>query len=313
MTDDTISEAAAQWHLASAQDDMDWEGFTAWLEADPAHRTAYDEIALADALLVEHAGELADSAAPAPDDNAEMPARRRWSLWAGGAIAATIVGLLALPMLGGAEPVRYTTQAQSRTVALDDGSRIDLAPHSRLTVSGKAQGRIALEGGAWFDIRHDPARAMLVRAGDVEITDIGTQFDVQTGTGTGQVRVEVAKGEVSVGSTALARPVRLTAGHGLHYDAAAGRAEIRTIAAGDFGEWREGRLTFDAVPLSLVVGDLSRYAGLRIDLAEGLQNRQFSGTLALGDGDAALRDLAQVMGLAVERDGARYRLSAGPR
>jgi transmembrane sensor len=118
---------------------------------------------------------------------------------------------------------------------------------------------------------------------------------------------------VSVGSAALARPVRLAAGHGLRYDAAAGRAETRTVAAGDFGEWRDGRLTFDSVPLSLVVADLSRYAGVKIDLAEGLQNRQFSGTLALGDGDAALRDLAQVMGLAVERHGAGYRLSSGTR
>ena len=39
------------WHLASCRDDMDWDGFTLWLEADPRHRAHYDEITLTDAAL----------------------------------------------------------------------------------------------------------------------------------------------------------------------------------------------------------------------------------------------------------------------
>jgi transmembrane sensor len=311
MTEDAIRDAALRWHLASTGDAMDWDGFTAWLEADPRHSAAYDEIALTDMLVAEHAAELAPVVATVSNDNTASKPHRRWAPWAGGAIAATLVGLLAIPMLGEPDPVRYEAQTTGRAIALDDGSTIDLAPHSSLEISGSDQDHIALSGGAWFDIRHDPSRAMVISAGGVEIKDIGTQFDVQTGAGV--VRVEVAQGEVRVGSAALVQPVRLTAGHGLRYDAAAGRAEVRTVAAGDLGEWRDGRLTFSSAPLSLVVDDLSRYAGLKIELAEGLQDRRFSGTLVLDDGDAALRDLAQVMGLAVVRDGVGYRLSAGPR
>ena len=40
-----IDEAAARWHLAQADDDMDWSAFTEWLEADPRHRDAYDAMA----------------------------------------------------------------------------------------------------------------------------------------------------------------------------------------------------------------------------------------------------------------------------
>ena len=32
---DIIAQEAAAWHAASFDDDMDWDGFTAWLEADP--------------------------------------------------------------------------------------------------------------------------------------------------------------------------------------------------------------------------------------------------------------------------------------
>ena len=47
MSDD-IYEAAARWHQAQARDDIDWDAFAAWLDADPRHRDAYDDIALLD-------------------------------------------------------------------------------------------------------------------------------------------------------------------------------------------------------------------------------------------------------------------------
>ena len=36
--DQSILEQAAAWHAACARDDMDWDGFTAWLEADARGR-----------------------------------------------------------------------------------------------------------------------------------------------------------------------------------------------------------------------------------------------------------------------------------
>ena len=59
---DRIIEQAAAWHVASSDDAIDWDGFTAWLEADPRHRTAYDEIALTDAVVLDHRDILADVA-----------------------------------------------------------------------------------------------------------------------------------------------------------------------------------------------------------------------------------------------------------
>ena len=54
-----IEEEAAAWQVASANDDMDWDGFTRWLEADPRHRRAFDEVALADTLVDDHRESLA--------------------------------------------------------------------------------------------------------------------------------------------------------------------------------------------------------------------------------------------------------------
>ena len=91
--DETIFEQAAHWHLAIADDRMDWDSFTRWLEADPRNREAYDRIAFTDAALDEHR-----SALSALCD--ETPLRRnspKWPLWFGGALAASLAILLIVP------------------------------------------------------------------------------------------------------------------------------------------------------------------------------------------------------------------------
>lgn len=305
---ETIVEQAAAWHAASVHDDMDWDGFTAWLEADPRHAAAYDEVALADTLLDTHREILLERtpAAEVPEPSVLEPRRTIRARWAGFAIAASLVGMIAMPQFLAPGAVRYATGADTRTVTLEDGSTVLLAPHSTLAIAGSRQDRLALSGGAWFDIRHDPSRAMSIKAGEVEVSDIGTRFDVQADAG--HVRVEVAQGSVAVSSDALAGPVRLIHDQSLHYDSKRGTAEIESLPADSIGEWRQGRLTYDSAPLALVAGDLSRYAGVRVQVPDALSDRRFSGTLVVKDGDAALRDLSLVMGLALVRAGGGYRL-----
>lgn len=310
-TDQALIEQAAAWHLASLGDDMDWEAFTLWLEADPRHRTAFDEVALSDALLAEHKGALAPVAVANddwPGDVQPLAPRRplRAMRWAGGAIAASLVAVLAVWQFGGSPGATYTTQDATQAIALQDGSRIELAPYSTLKIEGSNEDRIALEGGAWFDIRHDPSRPLSITAGALEISDIGTRFDVQSAGG--QVRVQVAQGRVQVSSEALGKPLQLAQGHGVTFDPAGGTATVSAIPADKAGEWRQGRLSFDAAPLPLVAADLSRYAGVKVSVAKEVRGRRFTGTLVIGDGKAALRDLSQLMDLELGRSGDGYRL-----
>jgi transmembrane sensor len=304
--DETIFEKAAAWHLASGRDDRDWDGFTLWLEADPRHRAAYEEVALTDAALECHR----DALAPLVRDETEAASnrpRRQWPLWAGGAAAAALVAVLVVPQFVEPQPQSFATGATRQTIALANGSRIVLAPHSRLTLSGRHSDQLALEGGAYFDIRHDPQRPLAIRANELEIGDIGTRFEVQTNEKA--VRVEVSQGKVEVHGDALGRPVELAAGHRILFDPAHGLATIASVAAAYVGEWREGRLSYDAAPLSLVASDLSRYAGVAVAVPPALSGRRFSGTLSIQDGHSAVRDLAQLMGLELSRGADAYRLS----
>lgn len=309
--DESIVGQAAAWHIASEGDDMDWAGFTAWLEADPRHRTAYDDVALSDAMLTRHAEQVFASLPAPANDQPDQPSTGRWLRWGGGALAAGLALMLAIPAINAPGDTVYATAAQGRTIALADGSSVALAPRSRLTLADGSMDRMALEGGALFDIRHQPGRTLQIDAGGVTISDIGTRFDVQSATGS--VRVAVAEGTVNVGGATFASPVRLNAGKALMWDRAAHSVHVGAVATGNVGTWRQGRLTYDNAPLALVAEDLSRYAGIAIIVAQPDRDRPFSGTLALGHGDTAVRDLSQLMGLSLRRDGDGYRIGSDAR
>ncbi|GGY97766.1 FecR family protein [Novosphingobium colocasiae] len=300
---------AASWHVRSEDerpDAMDWDAFTDWLEADPRHRHAFDQMALTADAIDRHKTEL--GVADADEDDDVSPQRGRGALWRWGglAIAASLAAIVAAPQFLVPAPAVYATQAGSSRIALADGSSVLLAPHSRLTVAGRAQDHMDITGGAIFDIRHDPSRTLTISAGGVSISDIGTRFDVQQQDEA--VRVSIAEGRVRVSGQALAQPIALAAGSGLTFDANAGTAIVAPVKAADVGAWQDGRLSYDNAPLALVATDLRRYAGVRVNVPAPLRSRRFSGTLIVDDGEKALRDLVQLMDLRLGGHAGAWRL-----
>jgi transmembrane sensor len=308
---DPITEEAIAWRLAAAGDDMNWDAFTLWLEASPEHRARYTEVALADAQLVAQR-EAVRQAIAAAESKVVRRAPLNRAVWGiGAAVAAVLVAVMALPLLLREPEVVYASDAGSKTIAFADGSQATLAPHSRLTVKGAGMRNMRLEGGAWFAIRHDPARALEIAAGPVVIRDIGTSFDVHVDGAL--ARVSVSDGQVSVTSTALERPLTLQRGKELLYDSSASLAEMQDIDPTAAGSWRSGELRYQRTPLSLVALDLNRYARIHLGVPPELQGRRFSGILTVKDAEATKRDLAQLMGLTLVRGAGGDRLSASRR
>jgi transmembrane sensor len=217
------------------------------------------------------------------------------------------IAIVAGPTFLHPAPQIYATGAASRTLALADGSRVVLAPRSRLVISGSNASAMQLTGGAWFDVHHVAARELAISAGPITIRDIGTRFDVQEDGNL--VRVAVAQGHVEVVSPALSQAIALDAGRALLFDGQRGVASVAATDVAAIGGWRRDRLTYDNAPLALVADDLGRYAGIQLDVPAELLSRRFSGTLIIGHGIEAPRDLAQLMGLALVRGHSGLRLA----
>lgn len=304
-----VEEAAARWHVAQADDAMDWDGFTRWLEADPRHRAAYDAIALLDAKVDAALPTLRRIATPEPSPKPD----RRPLRWAIGGSAVAAVAALALVLLPGAPvpgPVEYrTAQGQVRDVRLADGSSATLAPGSVLSASATRGAPVSLDGSASFDVRHDPASPMVIRAGGYEIRDIGTRFDVTTSGG--MLRVAVHEGRVAIRSLSADGEVEVPAGQvltALDPGTAPTLAPLRQTSA--IG-WRSGRLVYDDVPLGLVVADIARSTGQPVTIDPAIAKRRFSGVLATGSRDKMATALSELAGLTKRTENDAIRLGDG--
>jgi transmembrane sensor len=297
--DDHITGDALQWHAALAQDDADWDAFTTWLEADPRHRSAYDEIARIDQALDSHREALAAVLPP------ESAPRRHVARWWGGGIAAGLAAAAAAALLlvpGAPSSVRSyeTGPGQIRAVALADGGRVQLAAASRLTVL--PDNRLRLSGAATFDVPHRPERTLTIEAGGVTVSDIGTTFEIADDGGV--VRVAVAEGRVQVGGPGFATPIAVAGGRRLTVDPAHGVVQQGPLR--EFAAWRQGRLVYENAPLPVVADEIGRYAGIKVTLAPGLADRRFSGVLTAGDN--VVDDLARFMDVEARREPSGVRL-----
>ncbi|HTP40356.1 MAG TPA: FecR domain-containing protein [Steroidobacteraceae bacterium] len=306
LGDEELLQQALRWQAASTRDDCDWQAFTDWLETSPRHRQAYDEIARLDDHVARHAAAL--RIAPLP----QRPPRARGRLILAAAVAGVaLLGAVAwrtLPAILGQGPRTFVAQAAGSTLTLAGGVKVVLAPGSSLVVAGRHDAQLRLDGDAWFEVPHVPGRELRIAAGDYELRDIGTRFEVVSDGA--QLKVAVTEGELAVSLPGRDEPAHVGAGQRLLVAGDPPMAEYGAVAAADVAGWREGRLVFRNEPLSLVAVQLGRHAGLTVTVDPSVAQRRFSGVFTIGDGSQLLAQLARIMDLRAQRDGAAVRLLA---
>lgn len=305
---DEIDETAALWvaRLAGGRlDAADRRALEQWLAEDDGHAAAFAE---AQATLA-----LMDEVAYAPDAlqvGLPPPApKRRAHRWRGlAALAAGVTLLIAGALVWTGDPFLMiaadyrTAPAERRTVALPDGSVVELGPASAIALRyDDEQRRVELLSGiAYFTAapRIGPEqRPFVVTAAAGSARALGTQFAVEHLADS--VEVVVVEHEVAV---AVADPdgqsttVVLSPGQSVRY-ATAGLAAPLEKNIDQALAWRRDRLIFDHVPLGHVVDELNRYRRGRIVIGgSALAQRQVSGVFDATDTDAALAVIARELG-----------------
>ena len=290
--DQPIRGAALDWAMQTRAPDFDgWDGFTAWLEADPAHALAYD--------AVQFALDNADAALellPAPEPEAANDNLPGWfarnRAWLGGAIAAALVlALTSVLWLAPGGTVYTTAPGETRLIALADGSKVELAGGSRLTLEGERAARLEA-GQALFTIRHNDADPFVLTVGDDRLVDAGTVFDVRLAGET--LDLAVAEGAVIVNPKGQA--LRVGAGHRASR-AATGRYSLAQVDPNAVGEWSRGRISFENATLAEIAAELGRATGK--SFASPDTATRLSGSIALDEVRADPRALEALLGVRV--------------
>lgn len=218
---------------------------------------------------------------PSPDEIALAAAQRRVALGR----RRTGVATLALAVLAGAllwaDPVLQTSTlttaiGERRSWPLPDGSALRLNSGTQVQVALHLRSRRLLldQGEAAFEVAHAPwhgllpqlRRPFLVRAGQVEVEDIGTVFNVRR-EGEGAT-VTVLQGRVRVRTDGVPVAQDLVAGETLR--ARPGVAPVAPVPVDARGAtaWREGHLVLDDTPLAEAVAQMQRHRSGAIVLAD---------------------------------------------
>jgi transmembrane sensor len=293
--DNQIREQAVAWAVRTGDPEFaDWEGFTCWLEEDPAHADAYDQVSLA----VADAADVPSLPAGANDEDAPPPRVTR--RWLGGALAASLAALLAVGVWQMTDE-RYTVETapgELRTVALAGGGQIELAGGTRLLLEQDDPRFARLEQGqALFTIRHDEADPFRLEVGEDTLVDAGTVFDVRRTASA--MTVAVAEGAVIFNPSA--QNVRLEPGDILTSAAGSPAYSLRKFPAAQIGEWRQGRVTFEGASLAEIASELSRATGIAYRADPGTAAQAVSGSILVGPLREDPRALGPLLGVTVRQ------------
>lgn len=266
---DPVGDAAVEWFARmrdSQVSEADAVAFEEWRSAHPAHARAYAEIETLWGAM---------DALPEPLPMAPEVQRRTWRWRSGvgygavGIAGAFCLGFWTLGPPGGVSALLTDERAavgETRQLTLPDGSAVTLASGSALSYDITARERrvTLVSGRAFFRVRHEAVRPFIVAAGDGEIRDIGTAFEV--------VR-EASGASVAVSEGAVVVSVEDGGSTTLHAgQAAAFRGTIEPVqqrAPRDVAAWRSGRLIFVDTPLAEVIADLERHGARRTVMLRG--------------------------------------------
>ncbi len=291
-SDSALVEHALQWlvDLHSGDDHRaDWEAYLRWCETSTEHQRAAHKAE----LLWEQLG----SALQRPSRPRRLPVL--------GLVVALCLssGLAWQAERQGWLADQRTGLGERRTVYLDDGSRLELAPQTRVDVDFEGNFRtLHLYSGELFvQVAPDARRPFEVEARSGRVRALGTAFDVRR---TGDA--------VHLVVTEHAVRVRLARADGEQV------AEVREGQALDFGDdglslpysvdrsaetaWRRDRLVFNSRPLGEVLDRMRPYhPGVIWVRDDALRQLPVTGIVGTDDLDAQLKLLEEALPVRIRR------------
>lgn len=326
---ETLDEAAARWFALRRRkpDIIEQQQFTEWLNADPAHHHAYEQVkqsweiaalASADPTVVAMRNEALTVRPPERRDHAR--------LWGALATAALVVvaftgisltnpGLISRsgdPALDRNHFVLRTGIGERATASLEDGSTVTLNTNSTLEINYTRLRRDVrlVTGQALFKVAHDTARPFVVAAAAREVVAVGTEFEVRLDGE--KVRVALLQGRVRVqpihtrgsrgNDTAFMTP-------GEQLVASSAGVELRHANVEELVSWRSGRIRFDDTRLADAVAEMNRYNHTPIEITDpAIADTRISGSFRTGESWSFAEAIGEALNVKAESTGDTIRL-----
>ncbi|TZF83882.1 DUF4974 domain-containing protein [Pedobacter sp. BS3] len=168
---------------------------------------------------------------------------------------------------------KYNPNGQRSIITLSDSSIVYLGSGSKIVypaVFDEHKRVVKLNGEAFFEVKHNPAKAFIIESGDIQTAVLGTTFKVRAFDNENRTTVSVATGKVQV-SQLQAGQTRvlglLTPGEQIQWNAETGTAQKTEIRTTDLQKWKQGELVFRNVRMDSLCKELERNYNVQIVFA----------------------------------------------
>lgn len=232
-------------------------------------------------------------------------------------VFTAIISLTDFRIISDAEKFELTQSFQTDIneilkFTLDDGSVMTLGAAS------KAEARFSdikrtvalIEGSLFVDIQKDVSKPFSVTSGDLNVTALGTSFDVQRFPSGFIISVAEGKVDVAYKQKMHNAPIykvdnqELNAGQTISASTAEGLESVANIATTEIGAWRNGELIYRGNTLFDIFADANRYSKLPIEIASGSEQigeLELQGIFQGNDIDKLLSIIALTHAVVIDR------------
>ncbi|MBS1320751.1 MAG: FecR family protein [Parabacteroides sp.] len=195
---------------------------------------------------------------------------------------------------------------QRINITLVDGTNVWLNARTSLSYPvkfGKNNRQVVLDGEAYFDVTKDKSKPFIVQTNNYNVEVLGTQFDVNAYSKTGEFETTLMSGSVKVASASdSTQKITLKPNNKVFLQ----DGKLHVTAVDDYNpyRWKEGLICFKNETFTSIMKDFEKYYGLTIQVKnKNVFKYVYTGKFRQTDGiDYALRVLQKDIKFTYQRD-----------
>jgi ferric-dicitrate binding protein FerR (iron transport regulator) len=186
-------------------------------------------------------------------------------------------------------------QGRQTSLTLSDGSKLWLNASSRVVYPPVFDGKkreIYLEGEAYLEVTPDVNSPFIVKTGQMEISVLGTSFNVSAYEDEASQTVVLVTGSVSVKTGEQAGRITEMTPNQL-FRVSGTETQLHDVRVENYISWKDGIYLYRDEKLSLILKRLAHYYGVAIHFAPEVGEMRFTGKLDLkNDAERVLNGLS---------------------
>ena len=195
----------------------------------------------------------------------------------------------------------YSPMGARTAFQLPDGSHGWLNSGSKLSYDPTfSQNReVTLDGEAYFDVKHDDNKQFVVHADQMDITVLGTQFNVSSYDEESTTEVVLVEGKVQVNGTQANFQQTLSPRELISYNSESKKLIKEKVDIMPYVAWKDGLLVLNNEPLYEAAHQLEKWYNVEMVIVdEVLKNYRFKATFE----DEALEEVLKLMAFSTPID-----------